>query len=226
MLSMESSASQYRLLVFDWDGTLMDSIATIVACTGVALQDAGFPETSESTIRRAVGMGLRDTAARFFPNGTEAQYLTMIERYRNHWLETFKDQPLLFAGVAPALTELAALGHSLAVATAKGRRGLERELASTGLLSVVDGSRTADECPAKPHPGMLHELMAEFGVSAAQTLMIGDTTYDLEMATNAGVGALGVLSGSHSEDELRQSRSLALLPSAAEVPAWLCHAHS
>jgi phosphoglycolate phosphatase len=221
MCVVNGAARNYRLLVFDWDGTLMDSIATIVACTQAALADAGSPGLREAIIRQAVGMGLRESAEFFFPAGTAAQQRTMIERYRYHWLETYKDKPMLFAGAAAALADLAARGHLLAIATAKGRSGLQRELDSTGIGAVVHGSRTVDECPPKPHPGMLQDLMAEFGAQPEQTLMIGDTSYDLEMAANAGVASVGVLSGSHAEAELLRLRPLALLAGVAEVPNWL-----
>ena len=216
-----SRPGPFRLLVFDWDGTLMDSIAAIAACTRVALRDAGCPDPPEATIRRAIGMGLRDSAALFFPEGSESHFQAMVERYRHHWLETYKDTPLLFAGAAAALRELGARGHLLAVATAKGRRGLERELEGTGLLPLLRCSRTVDECPPKPHPGMLLELMAEVGALPGQTLMIGDTTYDLEMARNAGVCAVGVLSGSHGADDLAPFGPLALLESVADIPRCL-----
>ena len=220
-LPASRTASSFRLLVFDWDGTLMDSIAAIAACTRVALQDAGFPDPPEATIRRAIGMSLRDSAELFFPGGSESHFQALVERYRHHWLETYKDAPALFAGAAATLAELGARGHLLAVATAKGRRGLVRELEWTGLHSLLHSSRTVDECPPKPHPGMLLELMAELGARPEQTLMIGDTSYDLEMANNAGVRAVGVLSGSHDVDDLERQRPLALLASVADLPRWL-----
>ena len=205
------------LLVFDWDARCWIR-RRARRLTRVALQDAGFPIRRR---RPSAGRshGLRDSAAMFFPNGTRA-----FQRWSSaiaSLLETYKDAPLLFGGAAAALRELGARGHLLAVATAKGRRGLVRELESTGLLPLLHASRTVDECPPKPHPGMLLELMAELGALPEQTLMIGDTTYDLEMAANAGVRAVGVLSGSHCVQDLEPHRPLALLASVADIPRWL-----
>lgn len=212
--------ARYSLLVFDWDGTLMDSIATIVACTRAALADLGV-EQPDATIRRVIGMGLRESMEIFLPGATAEMTARLVERYRFHWLETYKDDVELFAGVPETLAILAERGYFLAVATSKSRKGLERELAKTGLGAVVHGSRTVDEAPAKPHPQMLLDLMTEFGVGAAQTLMIGDTTFDLEMALNAGAGGVGVLSGSHSAAELERARPLATLRAVGELTAWL-----
>lgn len=211
---------RFRLLVFDWDGTLMDSIASIVACTRAALLDLGL-ERPEAVIRRVIGMGLRDSMEVFLPGADEAMTLRLVERYRHHWLATYKDDVELFAGTAEALTALAERGYLLAVATAKSRKGLERELEKSGLAVLFDGSRTVDEAPAKPHPQMLLDLMAEFGVPAAQTLMVGDTTFDLEMALNARAASVGVLTGSHAAADLLTARPLACLGGVSELPAWL-----
>ncbi len=213
-------AARFSLLVFDWDGTLMDSIATIVACTRVALHDLGV-EQPEATIRRAIGMGLRESMEIFLPGAGEEMTARLVERYRHHWLATYKDDVVPFAGVPEALAALAERGYFLAVATSKGRKGLDRELAKTGIGRLLHGSRTVDEAPAKPHPQMLLDLMAELDVGAARTLMIGDTTFDLEMARNAGTGGIGVLSGSHTAEELRSAAPLATLPGVGDLQAWL-----
>jgi len=215
----------FRLLVFDWDGTLMDSVGTIVACTQQAIRDLGLEECPEERVRRAIGLGLDESLAIFFPgcdpvSGAEVGR-RVAARYRELWLEVYKDQPALFPGAAETLAALAAAGHLLAVATAKSRRGLERELDKTGLAATFHASRTMDECPAKPHPGMLLELMDELGARPDSTLMIGDTAWDLGMARNAAAGAVGVLTGSHSRAELESAAPLACLASVRELPAWL-----
>ena len=214
-------ANGYRLLVFDWDGTLMDSIAAIVACTHRAVADTGVEPPPESAIRHAVGMGLRDTMERFFPNADEALRDRMVQGYRRHWLESFKDQPRLFAGAEEVLRGLAGEGYLLAIATAKGRSGLMRELDQTAIRALVAATRTVDECPPKPHPAMLLDLMDELGTTPQTTLMIGDTRWDLEMARNAGVPAVGVLSGGHSRQELAEGAPLACLDGVADLPVWL-----
>jgi phosphoglycolate phosphatase len=208
-------------LVFDWDGTLMDSIASIVACTCAALADVDCGEPDELAIRRSVGLGLRECAEMFLPGAEESRLELVVERYRHHWLTTFKDRPTLFAGAADALRQLATAGHLLAIATGKGRRGLMREVERSGLEPLFGATRTVDECPSKPHPAMLLELMAELGAGPRETLMIGDTSHDLQMAANAGVAAVGLLTGTHHREELDRCRPLALLANSAEIPRWL-----
>jgi len=215
------SGHDFRLLVFDWDGTLMDSIAAIVACTRCAVADAGLEPPPESAIRHAVGMGLRDSMEKFFPGADEALCERMVAAYRRNWLESFKEEPRLFPGVAETLRGLSESGYLLAIATAKGRQGLMRELAKTGVARLVVASRTVDECPPKPHPAMLLDLMAELGTTPATTLMIGDTLWDLEMARNAGVRGVGVLSGGHGIEELRAGAPVACLDGVGSLPGWL-----
>ena len=217
----DGDSGGYRVLVFDWDGTLMDSIAAIVACTQCALGEIGLAPLPEARIRRAIGMGLRESVEMFYPGCDEALHLRLLERYRHHWLETYKDHPVLFAGVAETLAALERQGYLLAVATAKSRRGLDRELAVTGLAPHFHASRTADEAPSKPHPQMLLDLMAELGALPHQTLMVGDSGWDLAMARNAGSHSVAVLSGSQRREELAVHQPLAFLASVVELPAWL-----
>lgn len=213
---------RFALLVFDWDGTLMDSIAVIVDCTREALgQIEGFAVPAEATVRASIGMGLRETIESFAPGVTEAQVAAIAQAYRDLWVATYHDRPVLFAGVRETLERLRAEGYLLAVATAKSRRGLERELRATGLGELFVATRTVDEAPAKPHPGMVLGLLEELAVAAEATLVIGDTTYDLEMASAAGAFALGVTSGSHPRELLLPWRPLACLDGVAELPAFL-----
>lgn len=210
----------FRLLVFDWDGTLMDSIASIVACTQAAIGDVGLAPRPDAEVRAAVGLGLRESMERLCPGFEEGHYQPLVESYRRRWLEEFKETPLLFPGVAEAMRELGAAGYLLGVATAKGRRGLERELERTGLAPLFNATRTVDEAPSKPHPGMLLGLMEELAVRPADTLMIGDTVWDLEMARNASCAGVGVLTGSHARREL-EGLALVCLDSVCQVPGWL-----
>lgn len=214
-------ASGFRLLVFDWDGTLMDSIATIVACTQAAVVDIGLQPRPDDVVRSAIGLGLRDSMERFYPGFDEQLYEPLVESYRRHWIGSFRDQPFLFEGAQRTIEALSREGYYLGVATAKSRRGLERELERTGLSPLFHGTRTVDEAPGKPHPGMLLGLMEDLRVAAAETLMIGDTRWDLEMARNAGAHGLGVLTGSHPRAELEECRPLACLESVRQVPDWL-----
>jgi len=212
---------KFRLLVFDWDGTLMDSIATIVACTQAAVVDIGLAPRPDGVVRSAIGLGLRDSMERFYPGFDEQLYEPLVESYRRHWIDSFSNQPFLFAGAQQALESLAQEGYYLGVATAKSRRGLDRELERTRLSPLFHGTKTVDEAPGKPHPGMLLGLMEDLRVAPAETLMIGDTRWDLEMARNAGTHGLGVLSGSHPREELEDCHPLACLESVREVPDWL-----
>lgn len=215
-----SAARPYELLVFDWDGTLMDSIGTIVECARCTLVEMGMTEPPPATIRGTIGLGLRETIDVLFPDCDEVLYGQILEVYRAHWLR-LRHQPLLFPGIPGMLEQLAGEGYRLAVATGKSRRGLEYAFATTGLGPRFHASRTADETRSKPHPQMLLELLDELGVAPEAALVVGDTTYDVEMAQSAGVAALAVLSGSQSRAEIEPLRPLAILEAATELPDWL-----
>jgi len=215
----------FRLLVFDWDGTLMDSIGTIVDCTMAAfaaLDDVPAGERlAPEQVRECIGLGLPETMQRHFPNWNEDISARLVDNYRRLWRADYKDRVALFPGSFAVVEELHAAGYLLGVATAKGRAGLERELDATGLRRFFHATRTVDEAPSKPAPGMLLGLFEELGVVAAEALMIGDTSFDLEMAGNAGCRGLGVLSGGQRLEHLAPHRPVAVLPSVRELPAWL-----
>ena len=211
-----------RLLVFDWDGTLMDSIGTIVECTLAAIAEVqGAVAPPPETIRDSIGLGLVESLERFFPAGDPAMFELVAAAYRRRWRAEFKDRVALLPGAGESVRELHAAGYALGVATAKGRLGLERELGSTGLGPYFHATRTVDEAPSKPAPGMLLQLFEELAVDPAEALMVGDTLWDLEMARNAGCAAVGVASGGHSRAQLEAAGPLACLDSVAELPRWL-----
>ena len=214
-------ANGFRLLVFDWDGTLMDSVATIVACTRAVICELGLPVPPEETIRGTIGLGLRDVIEALCPGADEALFGRIVDCYRRQWFATYRDQPLLFPGVEAMLRELAGAGYLLGVATGKSRRGLDYALETSGLAEVFHATRTADEARSKPHPQMLLDILDDLGVAPGEAVMIGDTTYDLEMARSARTAGLAVLSGSHSREELERLAPLACLPSVTDLPAWL-----
>jgi phosphoglycolate phosphatase len=218
---MSLSANSFRLLVFDWDGTLMDSIGSIVACTRAALDDLGLPPAPDEMIRGTIGLGLRETLEVLCPGGGDEMYGRVLECYRKHWLATYRDLPVMFEGVREMLEALAEDGYLLAVATGKSRRGLDHVLHETGLAPLFHTTRTVDEAFSKPHPQMLLDILDELGVPARSALMIGDTTYDLEMARNAGTAAVGVCSGGHCREELEQLGPIACLEGVAELREWL-----
>jgi phosphoglycolate phosphatase len=211
----------FRLLAFDWDGTLMDSIGPIVACTRAVVEDLGLKVLDEDRIRATIGLGLRETIEELIPGVSDRQFEEIIEAYRRHWHGTFRDLPLLFPGVAAMLRGLAEEGYLLAVATGKSRRGLDYALVQTGLIDLFHATRTADEAFSKPHPQMLLDLLDDLGVGSRDALMIGDTTFDLEMARNAGTASAGVCTGSHCREELLRFSPLVCLERVVELPGWL-----
>jgi phosphoglycolate phosphatase len=210
-----------RLLVFDWDGTLMDSIGSIVACSRAMMDELGLGGVPDETIRGTIGLGLRETMEVLCPGGGEEMFARILESYRKHWIATWRDQPVLFEGVRETLAALAEEGYLLAVATGKTRRGLDHAVAQTGLDGIFHATRTVDEAFSKPHPQMLLDILDELGVPPHAAVMIGDTTYDLEMARNARTVAVGVCSGSHGREELLRLQPLACLGAVAELPGWL-----
>jgi phosphoglycolate phosphatase len=211
---------QFDLIVFDWDGTLMDSTAHIARSIQAACRDLGLPVPADDAARYVIGLGLRDALQIAAPSLDPADYPRLAERYRFHHL--VKDaQTELFAGVRELLDELRAQGYLLAVATGKSRVGLNRALDEVRLTSVFDGTRCADETFSKPHPAMLHELTRELGQDLLRTVMIGDTTHDLQMATNAGAAGVAVTYGAHPADALVKLEPRFVAESVASLAGWL-----
>lgn len=210
----------YALIVFDWDGTILDSAGAIVRAIQAASRDLGLAVPVEAQARHVIGLGLADALQQAVPDLPPERYGEMVARYRHHYLSS--DHELsLFEGIAPLLADLREAGHMLAIATGKSRVGLERALDHSGLRPFFQGSRCADECHSKPHPQMLHELMLEFGVEPTSTVMIGDTSHDLQMARNAGVDGVAVTYGAHPHDHLQSWQPRACVDSVAALSAWL-----
>lgn len=215
------AADPYRLLVFDWDGTLVDSQARIVAAARAAFTDLALPVPADAAIRDIIGLSLDEALKVLCPDGDAALHRRFIEHYRRHFVTGTSERVNLFPGVGATLHGLRERGHLLAVATGKSRAGLERELQETGLGPMFHASRCADETRSKPHPQMLEELMRELGPQPHETVMIGDTEYDVQMARNAGVAAVAVTYGTHDHGRLLQCRPAALLQAIDELPVWL-----
>ena len=211
---------RYQLLVFDWDGTLIDSAQTIVACIQAACRDLGLPVPEDARASHVIGLGLQDALSYAIPGLPRDDYARVVESYRKHFFARDPDIPL-FPGTRAMLAGLREHGHILAIATGKSRAGLARALDSTGLQSFFAASRCADQCVSKPAPDMIRELMEELGVDEANTLMIGDTVHDLQMAANAGVHAVGVSHGAHPKRELVALAPLACVESIDELTRWL-----
>jgi len=210
----------FDLLIFDWDGTLIDSTGAIVEAIQSACKDLDLPVPSDECASHVIGLGLVDALRYSVPTLSEDRFPQMIERYRSHFLS--RDHELaLFSGVFDLISELHAAGYYLAVASGKSRAGLNRSMERCGLGVYFSATRCADECHSKPHPQMLDELLSEFLVPPERSLMIGDTTHDLQMASNAGVSALAVAYGAHSAEALDALNPLARLQSVEELAEWL-----
>jgi phosphoglycolate phosphatase len=211
----------YQLLVFDWDGTLMDSAARIVSCLRGAIADTGAEERDEAALRDIIGLGLEEAIAALYPAAGQRFVTDFRDAYRVHFLERDATPSALFPGMTELLAGLGAAGFWMAVATGKSRRGLDRVLEETGVGRHFLATRCADETFSKPHPAMLREIMDELGLMPADTLMIGDSEYDMLMASNAGTDRLGVTYGVHGSDRLGQHAPVALLDDLRVLPEWL-----
>jgi phosphoglycolate phosphatase len=211
---------QFDLLIFDWDGTLMDSAGVIVDSIQRACEDIGLPPPTDHASRQIIGLGLVQALQALVPDLPAADYPRLVERYRHHYLGRDAAIPL-FPGVDDGIRALHASGFQLAVATGKSHVGLSRALDASGLRPWFGATRCADQTHSKPHPAMVLELIEELDADPARTLVIGDTSHDLLMAANAGVASLGVTYGAHEAASLHPHAPAALLDSFDEVYAWL-----
>jgi phosphoglycolate phosphatase len=211
---------RFDLVVFDWDGTLMDSAAAIALSLQSACRDLDLPVPDEDRARYVIGLGLDDAMSHILPELDSSHYPQVRERYRVHFL-AHDAGTALFPGAAETVTGLHEAGFLLAVATGKSRRGLDRALGATGLRPYFHATRCADEASSKPHPAMLLELMRELNVASDRTLMIGDTTHDMGMARAAGVARLAVAYGAHAKETLLEYEPLACVGDFDELRRWL-----
>ena len=209
----------YRVLVFDWDGTIIDSASAIAECIRLAAADIGLAVPTKEQASHVIGLGLHDALKHAVPDLRQEQMMEFVARYRYHFLSR-EDSMGLFDGMRELL-EAMSRERTLGIATGKSRRGLERALEATGLRAYFQASRCADETNPKPHPAMLLELMGELDVAPEAALMIGDTSHDLEMARAAGIDALAVTYGAHPENNLRACGPKGCVGSVAELRAWL-----
>jgi len=211
----------YQLLVFDWDGTLMDSERRIVTCMQLAATDAGAGIPDEAAVRNIIGLGMQEAVTALFPAADDRLAGDIIDAYRAHWLGDRIPPSTLFPGADKVIREFADAGFLLAVATGKSRRGLDKVLQETQLGKLFHMTRCADEAYSKPHPQMLEDILNELGTPPSDALVIGDTEYDMQMAGNAGVDALGVAHGVHASERLRAHGALTILNHLEELPLWL-----
>ena len=211
---------RFDLIAFDWDGTLFDSTGLITRCIQQACRDVGVAVPSDADAAYVIGLGLHDALRHAAPGLAPARYPELGQRYRDHYFAR-QHELVLFEGTLAMLQDLKARQHHVTVATGKSRRGLDEALATSQLRGLFDGSRTADETASKPHPQMLLELMSEFGAGTERTLMIGDTTHDLQMARNAGVARVGVSFGAHGFESFAEFEPLTVAHSTRELHDWL-----
>ena len=215
-----ASSRRFDLIAFDWDGTLYDSTRLIVRCIQAAVVDVGGARPSDSDAAWVIGLGLGEALARVAPDVAREKYPELGARYRHHYMR-HHDDLVLFDGVLPMLDALRTRGHKLAVATGKSRSGLDAALATTALQGRFHGSRTADETFGKPHPRMLLELMEEQGATPERTLMIGDTTHDLQLARNAGCASVAVSYGAHQSETFGELNPLFVAHTVSGLQEWL-----
>ncbi|MEZ5476396.1 MAG: HAD-IIIA family hydrolase [Thiolinea sp.] len=224
--AMVGDERPYQLLIFDWDGTLMDSAARIVQCMHAAAQSVDAPLADEAAVRNITGLSLEVAVPLLFAGLDAVRQQALIAEFRRQSLGREIQAAQLFDGVEAGLRELAGQGYQLAIATGKSRRGLDQDLAELGLAELFPITRTADETFSKPHPRMLEEILTDYDQVAARALMIGDTEYDLQMAANAGMAALAVSYGVHEPERLLKLQPKAVLDEFAQLPLWLKHGYS
>jgi phosphoglycolate phosphatase len=216
--------SRYELVIFDWDGTIMDSTGLIASCIQESCREMGLPVPPESEAKWVIGLGFIQSVEHVAPGLDRERQVALAESYRRHFVAREHEAPL-FGGIPELLAGLRGRDRRLAVATGKARRGLDRALAASGLGPYFEATRCADEGFPKPHPDMVLRLLEETGVEPARALMIGDTTHDLELAANAGVDAVAVTYGAHGEELLRARAARHYAASVAELARWL-HQHA
>ena len=214
---------KFELLVFDWDGTLMDSEAQIVDCVLAAIEDLNLETRNREEIKNIIGLGLTEAMQVLFPQGDDATVKALSERYRHHFLFKSTISSEMFPGAVTTIQNLAEMGYLLAVATGKGRNGLNKVLSETGLGEYFHATRTADETFSKPHPQMLLELMDVLGAAPEQTLMVGDTEYDMLLAKNANVSSLAVSYGVHATERLLKCQPVGCIDAISDIESWLNH---
>lgn len=212
---------RYDLIIFDWDGTLMDSVDKIVRCMQGAASDLGYADPGAAAIRHIIGLGLTEAMQALFPALTGYEHERLTQRYREHFLHRDQTHMPLFPGVDQGLRQLNEQSYLLAVATGKARRGLDRVLEDTATRGLFCVTRCADEAFSKPHPKMLEDILTATGVTPQRALMVGDTTYDMQMACNAGVAGLAVSYGVHGHQDLMRAGALACVNSFEEVCTWI-----
>ena len=211
----------YQLVIFDWDGTLMDSAQKIANCIKAAARDVGVEEPSDEKAKSIIGLGLTEAMTVLFDSASASQVERIVEAYKYHFVTGDDTAQGLFDGVEQGLQALEDAGAVLAIATGKSRAGLDRVFSETDLKKHFIVTRCADETRSKPHPQMLHEILDFTAIDASKTIMVGDTTYDMDMARHASMAGLGAAYGVHSETMLLESQAVAVKHTFSQLLEWL-----
>jgi len=211
----------FKLVVFDWDGTLIDSLARIVASMQAAALDLGLTPRSPDAVHDIVGLALEEAIFRLHPDLDPAELQTMRDRYAHHYVEGDRIPSAFYPGVPELLQQLRQDGVLLSVATGKSRKGLDRIMKAHGVEPLFHSSRCADETRSKPEPDMLLEILRQHDVEPADAVMVGDTEFDLEMARRAGVPSVGVTWGAHDITRLRRHGPKICVDTVEELSRWL-----
>lgn len=219
---LSSSANRrYRLVVFDWDGTLMDSVAGIVACVQAGVSELGWQRFNDRTVADVIGLDWLEACKLLYPQRPMSDYQLLKEATQRHYKLLTTTPVRTFPGARAVLETLSRRGYLIAVATGKSRAGLQRELLQSGLARWVDVSRCAEETASKPDPLMLREILDELAVDPLQSVVVGDSEYDLAMASALGVDAIGVSYGVHGTQRLAQHQPIACIDDIRQLPSLL-----
>ena len=210
----------YDLIIFDWDGTLMDSESKIVNCFRKAADDIGIDYPGDEAVRNIIGLGLKEALAVLMPDYSDTIQQQVVDSYREHFLHLDDTEMPMFEGVEEGLMQLQQEDYSLAIATGKARIGLDKVLEHTQLGEHFVVSRCADEAKSKPHPRMVLDILVETGVSADRAIVVGDTTYDIEMAHRANTDALAVCYGVHQREKLQAQKPIDCVENFTAVLRW------
>jgi phosphoglycolate phosphatase len=219
--NISSKLPRYKLVIFDWDGTLMDSADKIVSCMQIAAKQCDMPIPSYEQVGHIIGISLKPAIKQLFNILDDELAERLVKAYKAAFVTVDTTPCPLFNGVNTMLANLKAAGCILAVATGKARRGLDRAWTQTGTGVYFSASRTADEAESKPSPDMLLQLLDELGVEVKDAVMVGDTTYDMQMAKAIGMDRIGVSYGVHAQVHLEALNPVALVHSVSELEATL-----
>ena len=212
-----------KLIVFDWDGTLMDSVAHIVACLQNAINELSLEPKSNDELKNIIGLGLREAFYALYPQANDNELTALTARYREYFFDQDSAPCELFSGARELVEELNEKNYFLAVATGKGRNGLDKVLNETGMNKLFPVTRCADESHSKPHPQMILDIIDYYGINASEAIMVGDTDYDLQMANNAKAKSIGVTYGVHEKQRLLDCKPLICLDNMNELHHWLLY---